>query len=280
MTPVAVAMSIQVDAKRLRLPVMATQAVRYSEEAAQAGHGPLDFLAALLAAEVAQRDANVEKARLHAARFPEHKELSDFRFSLVPSVNAPLVAELGRGAFIDRRETVLAVGPPGTGKTHTAIALGVEACRLGRRVRFVTVSDLVTELGEAQAEHRLSRLEQQLDRIDLLICDELGFVRLDSGEAQLLFTLLAHRYTRGGLIITSNLEFADWTAVFNDDQRLTAALLDRLTHRCHLLEFRGDSYRFRESLAKKRAAAPSPPSRSRRAPPESAPDTEAPPVTQ
>ncbi len=113
----------------------------------------------------------------------------------------------------------------------------------------MTVAGLVTELAEAQAEHRLSKLEAALDRLDLLICDELGFVRLDPDQSQLLFTLLAHRYTRGALIVTSNLEFADWTSVFADDERLTAVLLDRLTHRCHVLEFRGSSYRFRESLA-------------------------------
>lgn len=240
---------VHAHAKRLRLPIMAAQAARYAEEAANAGHGPLDFLAALLSAEVAQRDANVERTRITAARFPELKELSDFDFAAMPSLNAPLVAELARGAYLGRREVILAVGPPGTGKTHVATALGLAACRLGKRVRFVTVAGLVTDLAEAQAEHRLSRLEAVLDRTDLLICDELGFVRLGPDEAQLLFTLLAHRYTRGALIITSNLEFAEWTSVFGDDERLTAALLDRLTHRCHLLEFRGSSYRFRESLA-------------------------------
>ena len=234
-------------AKRLRLPVMTSQAARFAEEAATAGHGPLEFLAALLSAEVAQRDANVERSRIAAARFPELRELSEF--GAISSLNAPLVAELARGAYLERREVILAVGPPGTGKTHVATALGLAACRLGRRVRFVTVAGLVTELAEAQAEHRLSKLEAALDRLDLLICDELGFVRLDPDQSQLLFTLLAHRYTRGALIVTSNLEFADWTSVFAGDERLTAALLDRLTHRCHLLEFRGSSYRFRESLA-------------------------------
>jgi len=240
---------VRAHGKRLRLPVVAGQAARFAEEAASAGHGPLEFLAALLSAEVAQRDANVERSRIAAARFPEQKELSEFDFGAIPSLNAALVAELARGAYLERRETVLLVGPPGTGKTHTATALGLAACRMGRRVRFVTVAGLVTELAEAQAEHRLSRLEAALDRLDLLICDELGFVRLDPDEAQLLFTLLAHRYTRGALIVTSNLEFADWTSVFAGDERLTAALLDRLTHRCHLLEFRGSSYRFRQSLA-------------------------------
>lgn len=250
MTAIAAEMRIHTYAKRLRLPLVSAQAARYAEEASAAGHDHLEFLAALLDAEVAQRDVNVERARIAQARFPELKELSDFNFSLVPSLNAALVTDLARCSFIDHREVVLAVGPPGTGKTHTAIGLGLAACRRGRRVRFITVADLVTELSEAQAEHRLSRLEEQLDRIDLLICDELGFLRLDADQAQLLFMLLAHRYTRGGLILTSNLEFADWTGVFNDDARLTAALLDRLTHRCHLLQFRGDSYRFRESLAR------------------------------
>lgn len=240
---------VRAHARRLKLPVVAGSATRFAEEAASAGHSPLAFLAALLSAEVAQRDANVERTRIAAARFPEHKELSEFDFAAIPSLNAPLVAELARGAYLARRETVLLVGPPGTGKTHTATALGLAACRTGRRVRFVTVAGLVTELSEAQAEHRLSRLEASLDRLDLLICDELGFLRLDPDQSQLLFTLLAHRYTRGALMITSNLEFADWTSVFAGDERLTAALLDRLTHRCHLLEFRGSSYRFRQSLA-------------------------------
>lgn len=240
---------VETYAKRLRLPITANQATRFAEEATRARHGPLDFLAALLAAEVAQRDANVEAARIRAARFPQLHELADFDFSFVPSINAGLVGDLARGGYIERREVILAFGPPGTGKSHIATALGLAACRQGKRVRFVTVAALVTELAEAQAQHRLSRLEQQLDRIDVLICDELGFVRLDADQAQLLFILLAHRYTRGALIITSNLEFADWTTVFNDDARMVAALLDRLTHRCHLLEFRGESYRFRESLA-------------------------------
>lgn len=240
---------VRAHAKRLRLPVMANQATRFADEAATAGHGPLEFLAALLSAEVAGRDASVERTRIAAARFPEFHELSAFDFGALPALNAPLVAELARGAYLSRREVILAVGPPGTGKTHVATALGLAACRLGKRVRFVTVAGLVTELAEAQAEHRLSKLEAALDRLDLLICDELGFVRLDPDQSQLLFTLLAHRYTRGALIITSNLEFADWTTVFAGDERLTAALLDRLTHRCHVLEFRGSSYRFRESLA-------------------------------
>ena len=201
MSSVAAELLIQAEAKRLRLPVMASQAVRFAEEAALAGHGSLEFLAALLTAEVEQRDRNVERARVAKAKFPELKEISDFNFALVPSLNAPMIAALAKGAFIDRHEVILAVGPPGTGKTHIASGIGLEACRQGRRVRFVTVAELVMELSEAQAEHRLSRLETQLDRLDLLICDELGFIRLDSDQAQLLFILLAHRYTRGGLII-------------------------------------------------------------------------------
>jgi DNA replication protein DnaC len=239
-------------AKRLKLPTVGARAGSLATEAARAGHGPLEFLAALLEGEVHQREANVERARIRAAHFPELKELSSFEFSLVPSLNAALVADLARGSWIQHREVVLAVGPPGTGKSHVCTALGVEACRQGERVGFVTVAELVTDLAEAQAQHRLSRLEEQLDRLDLLICDELGFVSLDADQAQLLFILLAHRYTRDALGITSNLEFADWPPVFNGDSRQVAALLDRLTDHCHRLEFQGDSYRFRQSLATRR----------------------------
>lgn len=194
---------VRTEAKRLRLPVVAGQAAKLAEEAALAGHGHLEFLAALLSAEVAQREHNVERARIAQAHFPEVKELADFNFALVPSLNPATVAELARGTFIDRCEVILAVGPPGTGKTHIATAIGRPCCQQGRRVRFITVAELVTELAEAQAEHRLSRLSRlksQLDRLDLLICDELGFLRLDADQAQLLFILLAHRYTRGGLV--------------------------------------------------------------------------------
>ncbi len=249
MSTVAAELLIRDATKRLKLPTVAAQATALAREATAAGRGPLDFLAAVLSAEVHQREVNVEHARIRAARFPAVKELTLFDFGYVPSLSAARVAELAQGAWIDRRDVVLAVGPPGTGKTHLCTALGVAACRQGRHVRFVTVAELVTELAEAQAEHRLSRLEAKLDRLDLLICDELGFVRLDPDQAQLLFVLLAHRYTRGALAVTSNLEFAEWPRVFNDDARLTAALLDRLTHRSHLLEFRGESYRFRQSLA-------------------------------
>jgi DNA replication protein DnaC len=263
MSSPAAELLVRAEAKRLRLPVVAGQAAKYAEEAALAGHGSLEFLAALLSAEVAQRDRNVERARVAQARFPEMKELSDFNFALVPSLSPVTVAELAKGTFIDRHEVILAVGPPGTGKTHIASAIGLSCCRQGRRVRFVTVAELVMELAEAQAEHRLSRLESQLDRLDLLICDELGFLRLDADQAQLLFILLAHRYTRGGLVITSNLEFGEWTSVFNGDARLVSALLDRLTHRCHVLQFQAESYRFRESLAARPVA---PAARARRQP--------------
>jgi DNA replication protein DnaC len=258
-TTVAAELLVHDYAKRLKLPVVGSQASRFAEEAASQRLGAMEFLASLLEAEVHQREANAERNRIAQARFPEIHELSDFDFSRIPSLNSQLVLELAGGGYIERREVVLAVGPPGTGKTHVATALGLAACRQGKRVRFMTVSELVTDLAEAQAEHRLSRLAAQVDRVHLLVLDELGFVKLNSDQAQLLFTLLAHRYIRGGLIVTSNLNFADWTAVFNDDARLTAALLDRITHRCQLLEFHGESYRFRQSLAAREGKLPPPP---------------------
>jgi DNA replication protein DnaC len=160
-------------AKRLKLPVVGGQAARFAEEAATQRLGAMEFLASLLEAEVHQRDANAEKNRIAQARFPEIHELSDFDFGRIPSLNSQLVLELANGGYIERRE-VLAVGPPGTGKSHVATALGLAACRQGRRVRFMTVAELVTDLAEAHAEHRLSKLAAQVDRIHLLILDELG----------------------------------------------------------------------------------------------------------
>ena len=139
------------------------------------------------------------------------------------------------------------LGPTGTGKTHLAIALGVAACRQGKRGRFATAAGLINELIEAQAQLRLSKLESALLKLDLLILDEVGFVPFSKTGAELLFGLLSERYERGSVLVTTNLDFASWTEVFGDP-RLTAALLDRLTHRCHIVEFQGDSYRFKESL--------------------------------
>jgi DNA replication protein DnaC len=169
----------------------------------------------------------------------------------VPSLSKPKVLELARGEWIEQRYNVCLVGSPGTGKTHLATALGLAACRQGKRVRFCTAAALVTRLEGAQKQYQLERLLAQLDRADLLICDELGYLSFSRGGAELLFQVFAERYERRSLLVTSNLAFSEWVQVFQGE-RMTAALLDRLTHRCHIVEMNGESFRFRESMKSKR----------------------------
>jgi DNA replication protein DnaC len=154
--------------------------------------------------------------------------------------------ELARCEFVDKRDNVIALGPSGTGKTHAALGLGLAACQKGLKVRFATAAALVHELIEARDERRLQRLQKQLASQELLIIDELGFVPLSKTGAELLFEVISQRYERGSIIITSNLPFDDWTEVFGSE-RLTGAILDRLTHHVHILEMNGESYRLRQS---------------------------------
>ena len=237
--------------KRLRLPVVAQNYARLAEEAAANNRTFQDYLFALLEGEVIQRDEHSQKLRLLRARFPLIKTLDNFDFTAIPAVNKALVLELSRSRFIDRRENVIFIGSYGTGKTHLAISLAVSACRQGKKVRFYTVAGLINELLEAQSQLRLGKLESTLAKCDLIVLDELGFVPFSKEGAEALFTFCASRYERGSLIITTNLDFARWKEIFGDEA-LTGALLDRLTHRCHILEMNGDSYRFKESLRSKK----------------------------
>lgn len=237
--------------KRLRLPVVAQNFARLAEEAAANNRTFQDYLFALLEGEVIQRDDHSQKLRLLRARFPVIKSLDNFDFSAIPSVNKALILELSRSSFIDRRENVILIGSYGTGKTHLAISLAASACRQGKRVRFYTVAGLINELLEAGSQLKLGKLESALAKCDLIVLDELGFVPFSKEGAEALFTFCSSRYERGSLIITTNLDFARWKEIFGDEA-LTGALLDRLTHRCHILEMNGDSYRFKESLRRKK----------------------------
>jgi DNA replication protein DnaC len=240
--------------RQLRLPTVSANYRKFAQEAAQAGQPYEEYLLALLEFEANQRDINRRKRRVHEARFPVKRTLDEFDFAALPSLNRNKVLDLAKGEYIDRHENVALIGSIGTGKTHVAIALGLAACQQGRRVRFYTAAGLINELLEAQETHRLSKLETWLMKQDLILLDEVGFVPFSQHGAQMLFTFVSQRYLRGSLIVTSNLAFAEWTEVFGDP-RLTSALLDRLTHRCHILEFAGDSYRFRQSLHRQATAA-------------------------
>ena len=236
--------------KRLRLPVVAQNYVRLSSEAAASNQTFPDYLLALIEGEITQREENTQKLRISKARFPVMKTLDAFEFSAIPSLNKALVLELSRGSYIEKRENIIFMGSYGTGKTHLAISLGISACRQGKRVRFSTAAGLINDLLEAQAQFRLGKLEASLARYDVIVLDELGFVPFTKEGAEALFTFCSGRYERGSLIITTNLDFARWKEIFGDEA-LTGALLDRLTHRCHIIEMNGDSYRFKENLKRR-----------------------------
>jgi len=206
-----------------------------------------DFLLALLEQEVMQRDANQIASRTKQAKFPTIKTMDQYDFSVMPSLNKPKVLQLSRCEYIEKAENVIFIGNSGTGKTHLSISLGMEACRHGYTVQFWTAAKLCNELMEAQSEKRLLQLEKQWLKVDLAILDEVGFVPLSKSGAELLFQFCAARYEKGSMILTSNLDFANWTQVFKDEQ-MTAALVDRLTHRAHIFAMNGDSYRFKQSL--------------------------------
>ncbi len=248
-------MLIQHLLKRLRLPTMGHQYRKLAQEAAAENKPYEDFLLRLLEMEITHREENTQKRLIVQARFPYLRTLDQFGFSAMPSVNKARVLELAKGEYLAKKENVALMGNMGTGKTHVAISLGLLACRQGKKVRFVTATALINDLVEAQEQHTLGRRLAQLQKLDLLILDEVGFVPFTTDGARLLFQVCSDRYLKGSLLVTTNLEFARWVEVFGDE-RLTGALLDRFTHHCHILEFNGDSYRFKESLREKEASIP------------------------
>lgn len=233
--------------KALRLPTFVQQYRRIAEDAARENLSYERFLLALAEHEVTQREAHRRNHCIRAARFPVLKELADFDFSVVPHVNKQAILELAHGHYIAKAEPILLVGNPGLGKTHLATGLALAACRQGRRVRFYTAADLVNELIQAQDERRLGRVIAQALKQQVVVLDELGFIPFSALGAQLIFQYCSALHERVALMITTNLRFADWTQVLGDE-RLTAALLDRLTYRGHIVELVGESFRFRERM--------------------------------
>jgi DNA replication protein DnaC len=238
--------------KALKLPTMHAECEKIAGRCAADNADHLAFLLQLCELELLERERKAAERRLKAARFPAHKLLDEFDFSARPSINKPLLLQLVKGEYLDQRENLLLVGPSGTGKSHLATALGMAACAQGRRVRFFRVTELITLLLEAKEERQLLRLRQQLGKLDLLILDELGYVPASKAGAELLFDVIATAYERNSLIVTTNLPFENWTEVLGSE-RLTGAALDRLTHRCHILETKGESYRLQDAKRRRRA---------------------------
>ena len=235
--------------KKLKMPQAAKT---YESLAREASDNNLDYegyLLGVLEQEVHQRESNRIQRGIRQASFPVIKTLEGFDFKAIPSISKPKLLKLMQGEYIKKRENIILVGSSGVGKTHIAISLGYEACRQGMRVKFYTAAGLINELLAAQQEYRLSRLEKQWLMPHLVILDELGYVPFSTVGSELLFQFCSSRYERGSLIITTNLEFPKWTEVLGDEQ-MTAALLDRLTHNAHILNINGDSYRFKQALAK------------------------------
>jgi DNA replication protein DnaC len=237
--------------KQLKLPTFLAEYERQAQECAQSGVDHVRYLLRLAELELIERERRMVERRIRAAKFPVVKSLDSFDFTAIPSLNKMLVTELARGEYILRRENIIALGNSGTGKSHVALALGLAACQRGMSVDFMTAAGLVHKLMEARDEKRLLRLQAQLAAHKLLIVDELGYVPLSPTGAELLFEVFSQRYERGSTIVTSNLPFEEWTSVFGSE-RLTGALLDRLTHHVHILELNGDSYRLRQSKSRRR----------------------------
>lgn len=233
--------------KQLRLPTVAKHYAALAREATEHGLSYEAYLLALLEQESAARDENQRQLRLRSASFPIRKTLDTFEFHHIPSLNKNKVLALVQGEFVEKKENVLIIGNSGTGKSHMATALGIEMVQRGYKVKFITASALVEELLLAKEEHRLLAMERQWLKYDVVICDELGYVPFSKTGGELLFQFFSARHERRSTIITTNLDFGEWVSVFGDE-KMTAALLDRMTHRAHILLMNGDSYRFRQSL--------------------------------
>ena len=225
--------------KELRLPTFLREYEKMAQQCAAEGVDHPDYLLRLSEMELIDRHHRMIERRIKTARFPTVKSLDTFDFGAIPTVNRQLVTQLARCEYIDLKENIIATGNSGTGKTHVALGLGLAACQRGLTVGFTTAAALVHELIEATDEKRLSRLK-------LLIIDELCFVPLSRTGEELLFEVFSQRYERGSVMVTTNLPFDEWTEVFGSE-RLTGALLDRLTHHVHILEMNGESYRLRQS---------------------------------
>jgi DNA replication protein DnaC len=261
---------IRTHGRQLKMPALVRSFADLARQAREEHWTHEDYLHEVLAVEVASRAESAVKQRLHAATFPEMKTLDQFDFSAADGLSATKIAELARGEWVARGENVLLAGPIGTGKTHLAIALGIEAARQRRRVAFTRAADLVRTLVEARDAKELGRFQRRLDRVDLLIVDEVGFVPFERHGGELLFNVLASRHGRRSVVITTNLAFAEWPKVFGSDEKLTTALLDRLAEHATVITTKGKSYRMRKRGA---GEAPAPPAPEQEADPKKAKET-------
>ena len=233
--------------RALNLPAFLQSYQAYARDAARNGLSPEQFLLGLCEAEMADRDAKRIESAIRRARFPFIKEIAEYDFTAVENISKTIILELALGGYMGRAENLILVGNPGLGKTHLGIGLALAACRQGKHVRFYKAAALMNDLQMVQKKLTLSGFLARFAKLDLLVIDELGFLAVDKAAAQLLFQLISDLYEQVSVIVTSNLRFSDWNAIFADE-RMTTAFLDRLTHKGRILEFVGDSYRYRHRL--------------------------------
>ena len=233
--------------RALRLPAVGRDAARSADEAIRQGLDPLVYLVQLLETELDQRRERRTARHLKEAKFPVVKTLESFDFTRNSALPEAQIRRLHDGDYVANAEPVLFIGEPGTGKTHLACSLGAAAARQGHRVKFVTAARLVTQLVEAQDSHELNRIVSRYSRVDVLIIDELGYVPLSPSDAELLFRVLGERNELRTVVVTTNLPFSEWTTML-PNPRLCRAIVDRLTHRAHIIETGDDSIRLQEAL--------------------------------
>jgi DNA replication protein DnaC len=237
--------------RQLRLPTMGGQYLKLAEEAVKQKHGHVTYLEALLGAEVEERQRNAVARRIQEAKFPKVKTLEDFHFEEAPHVPAAQIRKLAEGGYLSRSEPIIFLGDTGTGKTHIATGLAVEACRQRKRVRFTTTAELVNELIEAKNQSELNRITSRWLRYELIVIDEMAYVAMPESAVELLFQVISGRAERAAVIVTTNLPFSEWNTMF-PNARLCKAMLDRLTDQAHIIDTGKESYRFRRTLERKK----------------------------
>jgi len=237
--------------RQLRLPTIGSQCLKLAEEAVKQKQGHVTYLEALLGAEVEERQRNAVARRIQEAKFPKVKTLEDFHFEEAPHLPAAQIRKLAEGGYLSRSEPIILLGDTGTGKTHIATGLAVEACRQRKRVRFTTTAELVNELIEAKNQSELNRITNRWLRYELIVIDEMAYVAMPESAVELLFQVISGRAERAAVIVTTNVPFSEWNTMF-PNARLCKAMLDRLTDQAHIIDTGKESYRFRRTLERKK----------------------------